>query len=59
MPGVVISRIVDLAQCLIRWVDLRSCLLGGVTGNIADEDGSVIQELSELAICDDQCTECA
>lgn len=42
MPDVVISRSVDLRQLLLTRVDFVGSLLGGITSNIADQDGSIV-----------------
>jgi hypothetical protein len=35
MPGVVISRAVDLGEFLFRWLDLVSSVLCGIAGNVS------------------------
>ena len=59
MPNVIFGGLINLAKGFFWWVDLVGCLLRSVTSDIAKEDLSVSQQLSELTIGDDQSTECS
>lgn len=50
VPLVVGSWLVDLLQCLFVGANFRSGLQGRVTGDIAEENGGVVEKLSELAV---------
>ena len=59
VPCVLWCRLIDLAKAVLIRIDFGSCLLGGITSNIAQENASVAEKFSELAIGDDQCAQCA
>lgn len=50
VPGVVLSRLVNLVESLLVWVDLVSGLLGSITSDVASEKLSVVdcRELAEI-----------
>lgn len=54
MPGVILSRLINLRKVLIRGANTGSSVAGGITSHVADEESGVLEELSELAVGDDQ-----
>lgn len=57
MPCVVVSRSVDLAQLVLRRLDLAGSVLCGIASNVSQENSSVGEELPELAVGDEQSAE--
>lgn len=41
VPCVVRSWLVNLVELVLRWVDLGSCLLGGITSHITDQNSGI------------------
>lgn len=58
MPGVVIGGTIHLVELVVRGANLVGSVGGGITGHVAEKDGSVVEKLSELAVGDEQRTEC-
>ncbi len=42
VPGIVVGRLVDLVELVLGRVDAVGGLLGGVTGDVAEEDGGIL-----------------
>lgn len=59
MPGVVIGGTIHLVELVVRGANLVGSVGGGITGHVAEKDGSVVEKLSELAVGDEQRTECS
>lgn len=57
VPDVVLSGLINVGKLVLRRVDSVGRLLRGVTGNVAEEDAGIAQELAELAVGDEKCSE--
>ena len=59
VPCVLWSRLVDLVEAVLIRIDSVCRLLGSITSHIAQEDTSIAEQFTELAIGENQCAECA
>lgn len=57
VPDVVLSGLINVGKLVLRRVDDVGRLLRGVAGNVAEEDAGIAQELAELAVGDEKCSE--
>lgn len=54
MPGVVRSRLIEVAQGILAGLDLVGSLASGISSDGAKENSSVVEKLAELAVGDDE-----
>ena len=57
VPGVVLGSLVNLTELFLVGAELASSATSSITSHVPKQDGSILQELTELAIGDEQCAE--
>lgn len=59
VPGVILSRLVELCKLILIWIYSVCGILSGITSHISDENSGIIEQLSELTIGDEQGSKCS
>lgn len=54
MPDIVLSRLVDLSELLLRGADTGSSVGSSIASHVAEEDCSIRKKLSELSVGDEK-----
>jgi hypothetical protein len=54
VPDVVLSRLVEILELLLRRSDLGSSVGSSITSHIAEKNSSIREKLSELSVSDEQ-----